>query len=52
MLTDNLQDALDTAVHFTHDCINATLPIIREHYYGAAFELCVDKLTEYTKKLK
>ena len=52
MLTDNFQNALDTAVQFTYKCMKATLPIMDEHYYGTAFELCLGELNSAAKKLQ
>ena len=52
MLTDDFQEALDTAVQFVYKCMEATLPIMDEHYYGAAFELCLGELNSAAKKLQ
>ncbi len=45
-----LQKMLDTAVCYTYDCIEATLPEIDEMWYGTDFELCLDKLIRYTRE--
>lgn len=46
----DFQKVLDTAVSFTVDCIEATLPIYETHKYGAAFELCIGKLNSYVNE--
>ncbi|MBR2284549.1 MAG: pyridoxamine kinase [Ruminococcus sp.] len=50
-----LAQAVDTAVGFTHDCIEATLPQMDRYWYGSCFELCLGELTalaeEYGKNL-
>ena len=51
MLTGDFQKALDTAVNFTCECIEATLPIFEQHKYGAAFELCMGNLSKYAENL-
>jgi len=50
-LCGDLQKSLDIAVKYVVDCIKKTLPIKEEHSYGAAFELCIDRLVEYAKQL-
>lgn len=44
-----LPQALEIAVKFTHDCIEATVPHLDEMWYGSCFELCLGKLIEYIK---
>lgn len=48
-LGKGLQQALDIAVKFTHDCIEETIPHLEEMWYGSCFELCLGKLIEYVK---
>lgn len=48
----DLQKALDIAVNFTADCIEATLPIISESYFnGVHFEKCLGKLAEISAEI-
>lgn len=49
-LGKSLEQALEIAVAFTYDCIEATLPCADEVWYGSCFELCLGKLIEYVKK--
>ena len=49
-LGNSLQEALDIAVNFTADCIEATVPYAEESWYGCCFELCLGELAEYSKK--
>lgn len=46
----DLQQALDLAVSFTHDCIEATLPIREEQWYAVRFEPCLGELAAACKK--
>ena len=48
-LGKDLGDALDLAVRFTSDCIDATVPYADEVWYGSCFELCLGKLIDYIK---
>lgn len=50
-LGKNLEQALETAVAFTFDCIEATLPYANEVWYGTNFESCIGKLIEYSEKI-
>ena len=43
-------EAVDIAVKYVSDCIEATLPEFDDEWYGSCFELCLGKLTEYIKK--
>lgn len=45
----DLGEALDIAVRFTADCIDATLPHADEVWYGSCFELALGKLIDYVK---
>ena len=49
VLGKTLPQALEIAVKFTHDCIEATVPHLDEMWYGSCFELCLGKLIEYIK---
>lgn len=51
-LGKGIQRALDIAVSYTRDCIEATLPEIDEMWYGTDFELCIGKLVEYVNDRK
>ncbi len=51
-LGKSLDEAVDTAVGFTSDCIEATIPHMDKYWYGSCFELCLDKLTKYAKDLR
>jgi len=46
----NIQKSLDISVKFTLDCIEATIPNIKETWYGSCFELCLGKLIGYVNK--
>ena len=46
----NIQQALDISVRFTLDCIEATVPNIKETWYGSCFELCLGNLIGYVKE--
>ena len=46
----SLQQALDLAVRFTHDCIEATLPIREEEWYSVRFEPCLGGLAQACKE--
>ena len=46
----DMQQALDLAVKFTHDCIKATLPIREEQWYAVRFEPCLGDLAAACKK--
>ena len=46
----NIQQCLDISVKYTLDCIEATIPHLKEMWYGSCFELCLGKLIEYVKK--
>ena len=46
----DMQQALDLAVGFTHDCIKATLPIREEQWYAVRFEPCLGELAAACKK--
>lgn len=48
-LGKSLQQALDIAVKYISDCIEVTMPCLDEMWYGNCFELCLDKLIDYTK---
>lgn len=48
-LGKSLDQALETAVAFTFDCIEATLPYADEVWYGTYFESCIGKLVEYSE---
>lgn len=50
-LGKSLQQALDIAVNYIYDCIEATLLCADEMWYGSCFETCLDKLIKYTKNL-
>ena len=43
-------EAVDLAVRYVSDCIEATLPEFDEEWYGSCFELCLGKLAEYCKE--
>ncbi len=43
-------EAVELAVRYVSDCIEATLPEFDEEWYGSCFELCLGKLAEYCKK--
>ena len=44
VLGKSMDDALSIAVDYTVDCIHATMPDIREHWYGVKFESCLPGL--------
>lgn len=46
----DIRQCLDIAVRFTLDCIEATVPELREMWYGSCFELCLGKLIGYVKE--
>ena len=46
----DIQQCLDIAVRFTLDCIEATVPELKETWYGSCFELCLGKLMDYVKE--
>ncbi|MBP3273264.1 MAG: pyridoxamine kinase [Ruminococcus sp.] len=46
----DLDTALELAVHFTHDCIKATLPIREEQWYSVRFEPCLGSLADECHK--
>lgn len=46
-LGKSLEQALDISVNFTADCIQATLPVADEVWYGTCFESCLGKLINY-----
>lgn len=48
-LGKSVQQALDISVKYIADCIEVTMPCADEVWYGSCFELCLDKLIEYTK---
>lgn len=48
-LGKSLQQALDISVAYTVDCIEATVPHIKEMWYGSNFEQCLGNLIEYVK---
>lgn len=48
-LGKTLEQSLETAVNFTYDCIEATLPYIDEMWYGTCFESCLGKLIDYVR---
>jgi len=47
----SLQKALDIAVNFTADCIEATLPIPENYMNGVHFEKCLGKLAEISSEI-
>lgn len=49
-LGKSLQESLDISVGFTADCIRATLPCMKEMWYGTCFEYCLGELTDYAKE--
>lgn len=49
-LGKDLPQALELAVRFTVDCIEATVPHADEVWYGSCFELCLSKLIDYVKE--
>lgn len=48
----SLEESLELSVNYTADCIEKTVPFYDEIWYGSAFELCLDKLIEYSNKFK
>ena len=46
----DIRQCLDIAVRFTLDCIEATVPDLKEMWYGSCFELCLGKLIGYVKE--
>lgn len=48
-LGKNIQEALDMSVKYIGDCIQVTLPQADDVWYGSCFELCLDKLIEYSR---
>lgn len=44
VLGKSLEQALRIAVDYTVDCIKATMPDIKEHWYGVKFESCLPGL--------
>ena len=49
-LGKSIQETLDISVGFTADCIEATLPHMKEMWYSTCFESCLGKLIEYVNK--
>lgn len=43
----SLEESLELSVNYTADCIEKTVPIYDELWYGSAFELCLERLIEY-----
>lgn len=44
ILGKTMQQALTVAVDYTVDCIRATMPDVRDHWYGVKFEACLPQL--------
>lgn len=49
-LGKSLEQALEMAVGFTFDCIEETLPVADEVWYGSCFEPCLGKLISYVNE--
>lgn len=47
-----LQKAIDIAVNYTADCIEASMDCFDDVWYGSCFELCLGKLIEYAAQNK
>ncbi len=45
----SMQQALETAVAFTSDAINETVPYMESCWYGVSFEPCLGKLADISK---
>ena len=50
VLGRSMADALRIAVDYTVDCIRATMPDVKEHWYGVKFEACLPALIEAARE--
>ena len=50
VLGKSLDQALKIAVDYTVECIKATMPDIKEHWYGVKFEACLPELIRAVNK--